>query len=360
MDIITKNERGWRVSDYQKKYKKSILDLFKKEYPESKLWDGDFFEWQHFHNPAGKSVIKLAINANDEVVGFYCVSPQDYSVKGKIVHGSISLSTLVRDDFRGMGIFTILAQECFKECQKLGIKFTLGFPNQNSYPGFMKKLGFTDLGEMPLLIRPYNLNHLITEKFNSKLLGVFMNPIDWFLKTFRYSGNDLVEGEDIGRQQDDIWRKAKVREKILAVRDRNFLGWRTKWPGRNYKCLYLRENNLVRGYIILTTFLTGKIRNGLIADFFIEDSKEIDKIAVRLLKQADSFWKENKVDQAGCLLSQDSTEYKILKRHGYFNCPDFIKPQPMRVIVKWHEGNVPSELSDLGKWYITLIDYDVV
>ena len=160
--------KHWRILDYEPKHERGVLSLFKINYPETNLGKKKFFQWQNFQNPSGNSIIKLAINNLGEVVGFYCLMPQLYWINGKKVKGSISLNTLVREDFRGQGIFTSLARDAYKECQNRQIMFTLGFPNRNSYPGFVNKLGFTDLGEMPLLIKPLNWLNLFVYKLKLK------------------------------------------------------------------------------------------------------------------------------------------------------------------------------------------------
>ncbi|MFA4826829.1 MAG: GNAT family N-acetyltransferase [Candidatus Shapirobacteria bacterium] len=357
--MITNNKFSWCVGDYQRKYKKSILGLFKKEYPESVLWKDEFFEWQHFKNPAGESIIKLAINTKEEVVGFYCVLLQDYFINRKLFHGSISLSTLVREDYRGMGIFTILAQECYKECFKRGVKFTLGFPNQNSYPGFIRKLGFLNLGELPLLIKPYRLSNLVAEKLNSGVMGMMVRPIDFLINLFNKDSCCGLSEDMTDSFHDLFWRKARKKYQIVANRDARFIDWRTKWPERKYKYFCVKKNNKIEGYIILGLLGTKNVKNGLIVDFVVNDSSDAQSIGNDLLKETNHYWKMENVDQAGCLISKNSFEFKLLRKNGYFICPNFLKPQPMVAVFKWHGNDCPLEVSDLQKWYITTIDYDV-
>ena len=41
----------------------------------------------------------------------------------------------------------------YEQLQRQGIAYTLGFPNVNSYLGFVKKLGFADLGRPKILVK---------------------------------------------------------------------------------------------------------------------------------------------------------------------------------------------------------------
>lgn len=343
----------WKTSNYKEKYKCGILSLFKVNYPETNLWKENFFEWQNFKNPAGKSIIKLAINDLDEVVGFYCVMPQIYWINGKKILGSISLNTLVREDFRGMGIFTVLAKECFEECKKRKIHFTLGFPNQNSYPGFIGKLEFTDMGEMPLLIKPLRLGNLVSYKFKTEIFKLLLSPIDRLInKDNKTCKEKILEIEKFNNQT------SKALKNNCVVKDKNFLNWRVKWPERNYK-IFTTEINQTKGFIVLRTIETEGLKNGLIVDLMVDDKKNNLEVGKCLIRIADKYFRKMGADQIGCLISKKSDEFKMLKSCGYINCPQFLKPQPMRVVTKWHNSNVPKNFYVLNKWKLSMIDYDI-
>ena len=318
------NNRRWRIFDYESKYERGVLSLFNVNYPETNLGKKNFFRWQNFQNPSGNSIIKLAINNLDEVVGFYCVMPQLYWINGKKILGSISLNTLVREDYRGMGIFTALAKACYQDCVIRKVYFTLGFPNQNSYPGFVNKLGFTNLGEMPLLIRPVNWLNMLAYKLKLKNkktpLGLKKTKVKFDGSMFIPKGNGVV-------------------------RDKKFLNWRLDWPGRNYRVLEKLD-----GMAVLGIFETGGLSNGLIIDFLGGQS---------IVTEVNNYFMKAGVDQIGGLFAKNSDEFKTLQKSGYINCPNFLKPQPMRAIVRWHIGNEPEGFYDLNNWQITMLDYDV-
>ena len=355
MEAQEKKVLIWRVSNYQKKYLEGILSLFKTNYPDSNLWKKEFFNWQNFKNPAGDSVIKLAINKSEEVVGFYCVAPQTYLINGKKIIGSISLNTLVREDYRGMGIFTTLAKDCYKECLSKKIMFTLGFPNQNSYHGFIKNLGFADLGEMPLLLRPYKISNLLASKLKTESLKNVFKPIDWCLS---FGLKNLNEKEKCCFVVSDI---SRIENKNInrVLREKKFIEWRTGCPGKDYRIVYSKYKNKIDGYMVLGKMESESIKSGLVIDLVVSDNDRRDEIVKSLGRQANEYWKSIDVDQVGCLLSGKSAEYDLLRKNGYLKCPDFLKPQPMRPVIKWHGDVVPEGFYNLKNWYITMIDYDV-
>ena len=80
--------------------------------------------------------------SGSEPVAYYGVIPVRCSIGGETVLGAQSCDTMTHPDHRKKGLFIALAIRTFELAKKQNIHFVFGFPNQNSYPGFIKKLGF--------------------------------------------------------------------------------------------------------------------------------------------------------------------------------------------------------------------------
>lgn len=55
-------------------------------------------------------------------------------------HAAQSGDTMTHKDHMGKGLFTLLAIKTYELAKELGVDFVFGFPNNNSFPGFQKKL----------------------------------------------------------------------------------------------------------------------------------------------------------------------------------------------------------------------------
>ena len=64
--------------------------------------------------------------------------------------GALSLNTAVHERARGGGVFTRLAEETYDKARVRGIRVVVGVANANSTPGFVKRLGFTSIGPLPV------------------------------------------------------------------------------------------------------------------------------------------------------------------------------------------------------------------
>lgn len=63
--------------------------------------------------------------------------------KGKQCLAAQSGDTMTHPAHGGKGLFTTLAKMTYELAKQEGIQFIFGFPNENSYPGFVKRLNWT-------------------------------------------------------------------------------------------------------------------------------------------------------------------------------------------------------------------------
>lgn len=160
----------WKAVKYLPENLAETIDLTREYYGDSWISDPGFLKWQYEDNPAGPAVIQLARDVEtDQLAGQNVVIPMRFKTDDKTVNGTLCLNILTREAYCGQGIFTGLAKPVYQDCAEQGLEFCYAFPNPNSYPGFIRKLGFTDLGSVPLLLLPLNPKALVQKKFGSWL-----------------------------------------------------------------------------------------------------------------------------------------------------------------------------------------------
>ncbi len=113
----------------------------------------DHYRWKFQDNPQGPPVIALAEDQG-KVVGQYALWPTALRLGQQVVRGAQSLDTMTHPDYRGQGIFPILAEQCMKYAAARGIEALYGFPNGNSQPGFVRKLDWDYTGDIQIWARP--------------------------------------------------------------------------------------------------------------------------------------------------------------------------------------------------------------
>ena len=87
---------------------------------------------------------------------FYGVFPLKIKIGQSTFPAAISGDTMTHSQHRNKGLFRILATMTYEQCRKLGIVLIYGFPNDQSYHGFIHSLGWkhaNDLTEWNLSLR---------------------------------------------------------------------------------------------------------------------------------------------------------------------------------------------------------------
>ena len=84
----------------------------------------------------------IAYHSSGEPAAFYGVYAHPVIHEGKQYSAAQSGDTMTHKNHTGKGLFITLAKMTYDLAAKNGLSFVFGFPNDNSYPGFAKKLNW--------------------------------------------------------------------------------------------------------------------------------------------------------------------------------------------------------------------------
>jgi GNAT superfamily N-acetyltransferase len=108
--------------------------------------------WRFVDTPAGVIPGMVALDG-DRVIASYTAWPITLRIGGETVQGAQSMDTMTDPDFRGRGLFVALAAASYAMMAEAGYDIIYGFPNDSSFPGFMRRLEWTHIGDVPVLKR---------------------------------------------------------------------------------------------------------------------------------------------------------------------------------------------------------------
>jgi len=111
-----------------------------------------FDHWRYLTAPDGQCPVTLAADG-EKLAGAYTVWPVKIRVGDEVVTGAQSMDTMTHPNYQGQGVFTKLAEACYEIAAARGTEILYGFPNPLSYPGFVKRLGWTHTGDVTHWIR---------------------------------------------------------------------------------------------------------------------------------------------------------------------------------------------------------------
>jgi GNAT superfamily N-acetyltransferase len=328
----------------------------------------EFFDWQYRRNPAGTAFIRLALDRDnhDILAGQYIVIPLDFACRGRTVRGALSLNTLTDAKYRGQGVFTGLAREAYQLCGDQGVRLVIGYPNQNSYPGFLKHLEFKDVGEIPLLLRVLRLSVAVDKGFPIKsmrgVLGTMARLGNFY---YRMSGETDPSVETV-TEFDEAFDKFSEclmsRFPIMVKRDSAYLDWRYIQPPMEYEILVVRDRGCILGYIVYRIMQFVGMRCGVVADFVVRGDSESVDAGNRLLRSALNRMFALDCDIAEALSLPGTTERRLLRKWKFIVAPKMFLPQPFTFIVRNNalEHDFRLNIFDLHNWFVGLGDYDIV
>lgn len=94
----------------------------------------------------------IAYSDDNEPAAFYGVFPCIAVYQDKKYLIAQSGDTMTHSNHTGRGLFTQLAKITYDYCKENGVHLVFGFPNKNSYPGFVRKLDWIHFDDMDAYI----------------------------------------------------------------------------------------------------------------------------------------------------------------------------------------------------------------
>ena len=305
-------KQEYTIVKYSKKYRKALSVLYLESYGRKKPLSYFDYRLTSFGSP-----IAFLMKFQNKIVGFYAVVPIKLRIQSKLVIGCSSFLTMTHPDHSGKGIFMKLASKTFQEAKKKHYKFVIGFANPNSYPIFIKKLGFTELA-------PIN---------NLKI------------KNFKKFHSIQYRNSHIPKNALRLWNEFKQQQNFLVKLDRDYSYLHKKFiqhPIYDY-FIFHKKNKFL--------FIFKKYEKSLhIIDFFGIENNEF---YLELLGVA-----KNLANQNGC----NTINFWLPKKHSLL---DFLKnntesvPTKSHFIIKSLDPNLTSIISSIDNWYYTMTDADI-
>jgi hypothetical protein len=162
----------------------------------------------------------IAYTNENSPAAFYGVFPQLLVNNNTEILFAQSGDTMTHPDHQKKGLFIKLAELTFDLCKEIGIKGIFGFPNKNSYPGFVNRLNFKETDPL------YSLTFLENRIGYSRFLKSSMSE-SWsvFLANFVFRKGQLFENSSTTShnseisflKHDDLFFKVKDKFNVILI-----------------------------------------------------------------------------------------------------------------------------------------------
>ncbi len=329
-----------------------LVDLSNSIYAGSEIASPIYLEWEYLLNPNGHAIVFIAKDDSAKTVAQYVVIPTLITDGEMDYRGSLSLNTLTHPNFQGLGLFRNLASNTFSKCVDQDINFTYGFPNGNSFPGFIEKLKFINVGELLLFVKPVRPIHALAHFLcsNSK-------KIDVEIDLNNLAEKDGVSNCNLEKDKNEVNRfctKILLRKNIGTKRTAEWLIWRySTIPIRKYSIVKEEKNGEIVSLAVFRAKIIKGVRTGVLVDFLSSEKKSG---LVSYIKQLAIL---NQLDVFISTVPDLSNESQLLKKAGFWKWPSFLTFKKLPLIVKEHTSNHNEKLFKFSNWFITFGDYDI-
>jgi hypothetical protein len=353
-------DRAWQIRPYREGDEQQIVQLRKTVFGDIDAirLNLSTWNWQFKNNPAGNSWIYVAED-HGKIVGQYTAIPTRMLWQGREQLFAFSCDTMTHPGYRHQGMFSVLASELYRFMSICNVDTVWGFPNNQSLPGFTRRLNWKMIALYPLRIIPlrplrmlYPHSRLIQRLTTSSAKPV--NPPEPRSYVIS-SGVEVFPISEFCDEFDEIWNRNKPLSQIIQIRDSRYLNWRyCEIPEFGYVSFAVRHHNRLAGYLVIRMLELKGHYFGALMDVFPIPMVS-DDVTSRLLRFVRRFCAMNGAEFVAYLLPD--TAKKFLNGMGTITIPEKINPRPWYLGCRWsadHQANEPDD------WHITYGDADIL
>lgn len=342
--------QDWTVKKADLQDRDKIIRLLKESFGDywtakQSIYTKEYWQWLYRDNPAGGS-INFVAESQDRIVGHFPSVLEWLKIDSDLHSAGMVLHLTTHRDFRRKGIFKTLGQASWEQLRQDNIPFSIAFPNDQSRPGFVKKLGFSSVATLPLLIKP----------LRPALLSFLLSP----LRKWRKDDSLKIEArEHFGPEFDSFWRHSMSQAKIMQKRDAQFLNWRFKQrPNQDYQIVAALRNRELLGYIVTRKVNISHRRVGIIMDHIVLPGR-MDVFRSLLSHALDGF-KQAGLDLSCVACMKNNIYYKALRAEGFFRLPSRLNPRKLILVGRVNQDTPAKGIFlDKRNWFLSFADWDV-
>jgi hypothetical protein len=263
------------------------------------MWSVEYFQWKlGAANPAGNGYISVAL-LDDRVVGAVSLTKKRLFIDGQEVIGgevgdSYSSASVRRnsrpavmssldpdpESYLNKSIFGRLASDVRARAESRGLSIIYGTPNQNAYPGWIKRLGYFDKEGFGcrsysrprslMLLKRYPALSAATALIGGTEKMVRALEMAFSLQGYRHLS--VAAEAPLSTDIDALWDRVKPVSGFSLIRDGVY--WRHRYiehPIAKYSFLTIREYTRLVGLIVVRyTMIEGGRRVAYLAEWMAE------------------------------------------------------------------------------------------
>lgn len=315
----------------------------------------DSWKYKHLVNPHNLQPLMFGAYDNEKLVGVNCFMPMTFQFNNEKYKIAQSCDSAVDPDYRNKGVFTNIIMYAEQQLAELGYDALIGFPNDNSYPGF-KKMGWEKVGNIKKLFLPVNISNIIKKPI-FKQISFLSKIIDWAIwsKINYVATKSKLSIVLQPRITIEDYEKYINKEYFFPCVDEDELNWKCKDLFKKY-VVFLGEKNVGEVVVFGNPYKNDVKRANIVFSFFSNyDEKIVEQAFAKVLVQVGKNF--------DLICTWDSLGYSesaALKKLGFIRNYKHKDGSPFIIKVLNSDETVKNNLLDPLKWAPRQFDTDTI
>lgn len=326
----------------------AVEDGYRRLFPGEPDKAPDLLEWRFCDNPHGRAKFAAA-TSDDEVVGMIALVPTRL-INAPGEQGYQAIDTAVLASQRGKGLFVKMGRAAQAT---LGGDVLWGFPNANAAPGWYGRLGWTNFGTVPLLMRPLRSSFLLGR------LHRRLRALDFPLtRTRKMDVYAYTHGRELALDFDALWQRVGPGLGVAVDRCGPWMQWRLfDKPGADYRCVGIKDEG---GGLL--AFVATKVadKHGASLCYVMEaialDEHERD--LAHLLQAELGRAARGGAEAALAWCPAFAPNRSAYRRAGFLPMPDRLRPIEINFGAKALRSQSEEAAAQDARWYVSFLDSD--
>jgi hypothetical protein len=313
--------------------------------------NADLLDWRFRRNPHGEAKFAVA-RRGEEIVGLIALVPSHLRSGAGELLGYQAIDTAVHPSCRGRGVFIEMGKVA-QDPEALGGDILWGFPNANAAPGWYGRLGWSNFGTVPLLMRPLRSSFLFG-RVHPKL-----RKLDVPLVRDRESPAEVYDdGARLSADVDQLWQRVAPQFGIAVDRSGKWMRWRLMdKPGTSYRCVGLKS-----GSGELEAFVATKVadKHGSRIAYILEAISTVEKHSdlTRMLQSELALAARSGAEIALAWCPKSAPNYRAYRRAGFLPVPPRLRPIEINFGARALCDDHAIAVAPDAPWYVSFLDSD--
>ena len=334
-----------------REYDRSIEEAYWALFPGDPDKSPELLDWRVRKNPHGPTRFAVASRGTG-IVGMIALIPTRLCCGSEEVLGYQAVDTVVDPSCRGRGLFVKMGQAA-QDPNALGGRVLWGFPNASAAAGWYGRLGWTNFGSVPLLMRPLRSSFLFGR------LHERLRSIDFPLVRGRATVSTVYDdAAQLSADFDRLWRRVGPQYGIAVDRAGAWMRWRlADKPGADYRCVGRKSDGGDLEALVATKIAD---KHGARLCYVMEaiSAPEHTSSLAELLSSELSRAAHQGAEAALAWCPKRAPNYRAYRKAGFIRVPPKLRPIEINFGARALVQEAAAFAAPDAPWYVSFLDSD--